>query len=77
MEYIDKIVLDCSHVLLDELFSYSSSSENIWRLIVKEVNKRFKVVVSKEDIIPGYLLGGIMGTIGINCEYKTPNLNRK
>lgn len=62
---VDRIVLDCSHILIDQLFSYSSRSENIWRLIVKEVNKRYGVVVSKEDIIVGYLLGGIINGIGI------------
>lgn len=46
-------------------------------MIVKEVNKKFKVVISKEDILAGYLLGGIMDTIGIDCDYKTPELNRK
>ena len=46
-------------------------------MIVKEVNKKFKVVISKQDILPGYLLGGVMSTMGIDCDYATPNLNRK
>lgn len=34
-------------------------------------------MISKEDIIPGYLLGGIMTGSGIECDYKTQSLNRK
>jgi hypothetical protein len=35
------------------------------------------LIISKEDIIPGYLLGGITEFIGIDCDFKTPNLHRK
>lgn len=32
---IDNVVLDCAQVMLNQLFAYSSRSDNVWRMIVK------------------------------------------
>ena len=59
VEIVDGILLDSIHLLIDSLFSYSTHSEGIWRMIVKQVKKVYDIVISKEDIFPGFLLGGI------------------
>ena len=74
---INKIVMDCAHVMVNELFSYSAKSESIWKTVVREINKKYGIIVSKEDILPGYLLGGIVHRNGIDCFFKTPLLDRE
>ena len=74
---VNKIIMDCAHVMINELFSYSAKSESIWKIIVREINKKYRIIVSKEDVIPGYLLGGIMYRNGIDCYYKNPEFNRE
>ena len=40
------------------------------------MHKRYQVVFSKEDVIPGYLLGGIVSSLGIDCDFKAPEFDR-
>lgn len=61
---------------MDELFSYSSKSEAIWRVIVKQIKEIYDIVISKEDILPGYLLGAILHKNGILCDFKSNDFNR-
>ena len=77
VEIVNKIIMDCAHVMINELLSYSAKSESIWKTIVREVNKKYGIIISKEDVIPGYLLGGIMYRNGIDCFYKIPEFNRE
>lgn len=62
--------MDYIHILVNELFSYSSRSEAIWRAIVIHIKNKYRIVISKEDVLPGYLLGGIMNKLGIVCDYR-------
>ena len=77
VEMVNKIIMDCAHVMINELFSYSAKSESIWKIVVREINKKYRIIVSKEDVIPGYLLGAIMHRNGIDCFYKSPEFNRE
>jgi hypothetical protein len=73
---INNILLDCVHMMMDQLFSYGNKSEVIWRVIVKEVKKINDVVVSKEDILPGFLLASIIHEHGIECDFKINDFSR-
>ncbi len=44
---VNAIIMDCIHMLFNELFSYSQRSENIWRTIVREADSRYRIIVSK------------------------------
>lgn len=54
------------------MFSYTLKAENIWKVIVNEINKKFKLVISKEDIIPGYILSALSEKMGITFDFKCP-----
>lgn len=62
--------------MIDELFSYSSRSEAIWRTIVKQTKEKYKVIVSKEDILPTYLLGAIIYKNGLETNFKSSEFSR-
>lgn len=52
------------------MFGYSNASETIWKIIVEQCSQKYRVPVSKEDIIPGYLLGAIIEKIGLVCDFR-------
>lgn len=72
----NQILLDCLHAMINEFFSYSTKSEAIWKIVVRQVKQIYNIALSKEDIIPGFLLASIMDRNGIECDYKTPELKR-
>jgi hypothetical protein len=37
---------------------------------VKEASKRHRMIVSKEDVVGGYLLSGIVDKLGLECDFK-------
>jgi hypothetical protein len=54
------------------MFGYSNTAESIWKIIVEQSNQKYKVAVSKEDLIPGYLLGAIIDRFGLVCDFRRP-----
>ena len=73
---VNNIVLDGVHILINELFSYSFRAENIWKVIVNEISKQYRVVISKEDIITGYLLSAICIKNGLICNFSKSILRK-
>ncbi len=37
---------------------------------MNEASKRYRIIVSKEDVVGGYLLSGIVGKVGLECDFK-------
>lgn len=48
----------------------------IWKTIVRRVKDIFGIVCSKEDILPGMLLGGIIELNGVLCDFKCMEFSR-
>ena len=68
--------MDSTHVLLDMLFGYSSEGEQMWKVIVEQCKVRYRVSVSKEDLVAGYLLGSVIERIGLNCNFRHSSFNK-
>jgi hypothetical protein len=58
------------------LFSYSNESENIWKIIVEQAKRKYDLMVSKEDIITGYLLSAIISRNGLICDFKKSSFDK-
>lgn len=37
---------------------------------MKEASKRYRMIVSKEDVIPGFILSGIVHKLSLECDFK-------
>lgn len=58
------------------MFGYSNSSENIWRLIVEQCGLKHKVIITKDDVIPGYLLSSIIEKLGLVCNFRDSTFDK-
>jgi len=52
------------------MFGYSNDAENIWKIIVEQCSSKYKITVSKEDVVAGFLLGSIIDRIGLVCDFR-------
>ena len=41
-----------------------------------QIKRKYDVIISKEDILPGFLLGGIFYRFGIECNFKDETFSR-
>jgi hypothetical protein len=41
---------------------------------VNEASKRHRVIVSKEEVVAGYLLSAIVDKLGLECDFKVKTL---
>ena len=44
---------------------------------MNEASSRYRMVVSKEDVIGGYLLSGIVYRLGLECDFKQKGLMKQ
>ena len=58
------------------VFGYSNGAESVWRVVVEQCNQRHKTTISKEDLIPGYLLSAVLEKVGINCDFRRNVFNK-
>lgn len=60
LEIANEALLDSCHALLELIFGYSNNAEAVWRVVVEHCGTRFKVALSKEDLLPGYLFSSLL-----------------
>lgn len=70
------MLIDSCHTLFDLLFSYSNNSEALWKSIVEQSRQKYRIIISKEDLIPGYLLSSIIERMGIDCNFRRSSFNK-
>ena len=58
------------------LFSYSNESEHLWKIVVEQCKLRFRIAVSREDLIPGYLLSSVTEQLGVNCNMRQSSFDK-
>jgi hypothetical protein len=45
-------------------------------VIVEQCRVKYRAVVSKEDLIPGYLLSSVVERIGLHCNFRQSSFNK-
>lgn len=76
LEGANEALLDSCQALLELIFGYSNNAEAVWRVVVEQCGTRFKVALSKEDLLPGYLLSSLLERFGLICDFRRSSFSK-
>lgn len=70
------LLLDHVHELLDNFMSFSGISDQLWKIVAQNCNKEYKIVVNKDDLLSGYLLGSVIDRFGLECNFRSSSFDK-
>ena len=70
------ILLDSTVHLVNMLFGRGIESDSLWKTITQYCKEHFRVIITKDDIIGGYLLASLVERIGLNCDFRQSSFDK-
>lgn len=55
-------------MLVNRLFGKGNESDQLWEIVLLEVQRKYGVQATTEDILPGYLLYSVIYKLGIEIK---------